>query len=398
MLASFLTFVLLFHYGSNTCRSASGFVQVALNTANGRVRSWLRDTDSRFAQKLADDSDEVDPTKFWFRGTDPFVVYRHFACERVTDDRLKHVLTIRGIRTLQDLQRKIFEVERFLDKTTISQFSQTVFDANNRYYETAESFLSGQVVYDDRTIMKNAYETYSKDAVAVTPLEIGSRNFSFTVVLGPNGSGKTMFALRRLPSLIFKGGENTMFRVHFHTLMAHDGVMPDSTSFPDDVASYVEQRITQKLSASCLTNVTTVNLNLHVILDTAGGESYKPCFDSASKILDIVGALRDKMRYKFTKKIHVTLVGAGLELSTLAIDSKTETTKFRMLPWTVEHFEKMIDAADYKEVVKRVVRSFPILVSLATNARCAFILFRHVRCDTSLQRKSMSRWLVLALS
>jgi hypothetical protein len=58
-----------------------------------------------------------------------------------------------------------------------------------------------------------------------------------------------------------------------------------------------------------------------------------------------------------------------------------------MLPWTVEHFEKMIDAADYyahKEVVKRVVRSFPILVSLATNARCAFILFRHALPDPYL--------------
>ncbi len=57
--------------------------------------------------------------------------------------------------------------------------------------------------------------------------------------------------------------------------------------------------ITAKLSRTSFSNVTDVNLSLHVILDNAGvWESYKPCFDSASKILDIGEALRNVMPYK----------------------------------------------------------------------------------------------------
>jgi hypothetical protein len=260
------------------------------------------------------------------------------------------------------------------------QFGEAVFGANNRNYETAESFLSGQVLYDDKPLDDTYYSKYeySKGAVSVTPLKLGSRDFDFTMVVGPGGSGKTMFALRRLPSLIFKGGENTILRVHFRWDMKTRMVY-SIPSFPDAVAAYAERCITAKLSRSSLTNVTNVKLGLHVILDDAGSRFCKDYFDSASKITDIVDALRDKMLYKFKNRVHVTLVGTGLELSTLAIDSKAETTKFRMLPWTLKNFENMADVSDHPEkyCVKKVVRNFPILMSLVTNAGCADTLLRN---------------------
>jgi hypothetical protein len=196
-------------------------------------------------------------------------------------------------------------------------------------------------------------------------------------------------ALRRLPSLIFEDGEKSIFRVHFRTYEAYK-LMVSKMSFAEAVASYVESIITGKLSTSSLTDVTTVNLGLHVILDEAGREIYQDLFNTAGKILTIVAAVEKTMLYKFLKGVHVTVVGTVLEKSTEGIDSASETTKFRMLPWKVENFDKLVDVSNYPfpEKAKQVVRSFPILLSLVANARCAYFLDedlpQHYHCQRRL--------------
>jgi hypothetical protein len=177
--------------------------------------------------------------------------------------------------------------------------------------------------------------------------------------------------------MIFEDGEKSIFRVHFRTFDAYI-LMDSKVSFAEAVASYVESCITAKLSTSSLTDVTIVNLGLHVILDEAGRETYKDLFDNASKIEKVVKAVENTMVYRFLKGVHVTVVGTGLDITTEGIDSSTQTTKFRMLPWKVENFDKLVDVSEYPlpEKAKQVVRSFPILLSLVSNARCAYFLLK----------------------
>jgi hypothetical protein len=324
-------------------------------------------------------SDGDDPTKKWFRGTNPCIVLRYFAIKEATDDELKAFLKTYQIQTLADLKKNAVPAEPLIKLGLFAQFFEAMLHACKHEEETAEGSLGGKVVYDEKSILDNAYYTYSEDGVAVTPLAVERPDFNFTLVLGPSGSGKTMFALRRLPSLIFEQGEKAIFRVQYRTYIIYTRMLNGNVSFPEAVVSYVQTTIKVKLSESSLTDVTNVNLGLHVILDEAGSEMYKPWLDSASKITDIVNAIRETMVYKFLKGVHVTLVGTGLELSTMSIDSKTEITKFKMQPWTMENFDKLVDVTDYpeKEKVKRAVRRLPILMSLVANARCAYILLRY---------------------
>jgi hypothetical protein len=375
--------------------------------ARNPVGSWSGDTlyNDRVHHPRASlnggDGDGDDPTKFWFRGTKPYVVLRYFALEDVTDDEIKNILRKLQIRTLEDLKNKMTSIYRLdppvLKEETAARFSNEVYKACETGDGTAEGYLIGEVVYDEKTILDNAYYTYSEDAVSVTPLEVdGSREFNYTLVLGPSGSGKTMFALRRLPSMIFEEGETFIFRVQFRTKLAYQAVSSE-VSFPEAVATYVQNCITEKLSGTNFTNLATVDLKLHVILDEAGSESYKPFLDSARKITEIVTALQNMVPYRFLKGVHVTLVGTGLELTTLAIDSTADTTKFRMQPWTVENFDKLVDVSSYpeKQKVKQAVRRFPILMSLVANARCAYLLLKAMPEAVFLEKEN---WLKSSLN
>jgi hypothetical protein len=330
MLALCHAFMLLIFVSSgNRHHSASGFVTFAFN-AKSPVRSKSRDNLFNVGEVVlgaTGGGGGGGPPKKWFWGTNPYVVLRYFARDEVTDDELKRFLETNQIRTLKDLDKNIVDAMPYVKRETAARFSTEVYNACEREEETAERFLRGEKVYDEKTIV-NTYETYSEVAVAVTPLKVGSRDYRFTLVLGPSGSGKTMFALRRLPSLIFQGGETAIFRVHFRTYLAYHRMQDRKISFPAAVASYVEGCIRAKLSTSSLTDVTIVNLGLHVILDEAGRETYQDLFDTAGKILDIVDAVKTTMTYKFLNKVHVTVVGTGLDITTEGIDSSTQTTKF----------------------------------------------------------------------
>jgi hypothetical protein len=73
------------------------------------------------------------------------------------------------------------------------------------------------------------------------------------------------------------------------------------------------------------------------------------------------------------------LVGTALELSTMAIDSRTDTTTFRMLPSTLANFDKMADVTDNPGKGKLFAASQSCL--LVTNAHCAYIFLCYAMPD-----------------
>jgi hypothetical protein len=231
------------------------------------------------------------------------------------------------------------------------------------------------------------------------PKLIDDRKPEFTLVLGPSGSGKTVFALRRLPALLFEGTVETCYRLLFPAVEVTYLMSTTGLSFPDAVASLVQAKIATELSPFGLTNVKEIDLNLHVTIDEAGVESFKDYFDTKAKIVQIVNAVKTKMRYKFTKEVHITLAGSGLEVTTANISTMVEATKYKMQPWTIKNFEAMVDASHHtnKGLIKSVVQDYPILEDLASNARCGFFLFRSMLDERFLgknRKKSFAKVLV----
>jgi hypothetical protein len=102
--------------------------------------------------------------------------------------------------------------------------------------------------------------------------------------------------------------------------------------------------------------------------------------DTAEKIQSIVAAIERKIKAKFTRGVYVTLAETGLETTTAEIVSEKETTKFRMHHWSPANFDALLDVSHHLEpdLVKTAVHSTPVLENLATNARCAFFLLRHM--------------------
>ncbi len=215
--------------------------------------------------------------------------------------------------------------------------------------------------------------------------------------MGSSGSGKTLFAIRRIPELLFQTDEANYFRLHFIADQATNLMMKTNNNsrrkkildFPKAVAAVVDNMVGELLTDKGLDDVKFLNIPLHITIDEAGGEANKEYFDTAEKIESIVTAVRKGAKFKFQQEIHVTVVGTRLETSTADIFTPKETTKFRMQAWTAENFDALVDKSSHplKNRVKQVVHAFPVLEDLTSNARCAFYVLESME-NVSLLREN----------
>jgi hypothetical protein len=291
---------------------------------------------------------------------------------------------------MKELKQKSHLFVKILQGNSNADLSVALVAALTRNKSTIETLLGGELVYDENCISGRSTDAwYAQDAVSVKPKEVSDRGKVFSLVLGPSGSGKTFFALYGLPELVFEAPQTEILVVHFQSDQAVDRWKRRGLGkFPAAVASMVEERIKTRLAEKMKTlavyvdegNNEDVQLGLHVIIDEAGGDEYQAFVGTAAGIENIVAALKEEMEYKFKKKVHVSIVGTGLETTTSSIRSLVDCTKFRMQPWTLHNFDAMVNAsrhhAEKKQLVKDVVHEFPILESLISNARCAFYLLK----------------------
>ena len=157
----------------------------------------------------------------------------------------------------------------------------TFVAALKRVRKTPEEVLGGKIVYDDSLVPKECFDMFAPGAVSVSSSEFqprrnGERVPKFTLVLGSSGSGKTIFALQRLPQLVFGEDSKSYFRVHFRAVHAlRRSMSSDGISFPLAVASIVQETVAQQLRDGGAGDVTPVQLYLHVVIDEAGREDLK---------------------------------------------------------------------------------------------------------------------------
>jgi hypothetical protein len=334
----------------------------------------------------------VDPAK-WFADTDPFVVLRHFAKENVKDKEIRRFLKECSIDTLPRLKQMSSRVLGFLgDEADTFQLGSVVVNALGRPRKTAEQVLGeAKIVLDHTCIPQKCYDYYAAEAVSVDPPVFADDEHEtkpkFSLVLGSSGSGKTLFAIRRIPELLFGMDETKYFRLHFRARKVTN-LMSDTIDFPKAVSAIVDKMVGELLSGKGLDDDTvSLNIPIHITIDEAGAQVYKPYLDTAEKIKDIVTAVKHEGKFKFLQDVHVTVAGTRLETITSDILSTIETTKFWMQAWTPEKFDAMVEKSPHPLPVrvKQVVHGFPILEDLTTNARCAFYVLEYMENVTLLR-------------
>jgi hypothetical protein len=315
----------------------------------------------------------------WCDTTSPFEVVRHCTPREVPDDAIEDILrNTPAITTLEELQKQSHRVAHLVGHL-LGKMVEAILVAKNRSKKALEKVLGGLFLLDEACIATGSF-AYTQKAVSVKPTTVADKGrHQFSLVLGSSGSGKTYFALYHLPRLIFRQSTTEqVLTVHFQADAAR--LLMDEANnyhnFPAAVKSLVEAKIQRELEGVCTDDNKNVQLFLHVVIDEAGSEQYKPYFDTADKINSIASAL-ETMMFKFqSKKIHVTVVGTRLENSTGAIKSLVDCTKFRMQPWTDSNFNALVASSEHPQqnMVIDAVKGNPILYSLISNARCAYYL------------------------
>ncbi len=346
----------------------------------------------------------VDPAN-WYADADPFVVVRHFAREEISNGAIRTFLDEKSIQTLQHLFNESETILPILQKGSGFCFGAAIHKALGRPRTTAEQILGeAKIVFDETCIPKKCYDFYAAEAVSVDPPVFPKENETkpnFSLVLGSSGSGKTLFAIRRIPELLFGMDETTYVRLHFraskptnlinkHKEKAKSLKLTEQTlDFPKAVSAIVDEMVGQLLSGKGLEDTVSLNIPIHITIDEAGAQAYKPYLDTAEKIEDIVTAVKNEGKFKFLQGVHVTVAGTRLETITSDIVSSVETTKFWMQAWTPENFDALVEKSPHPLPVrvKQVVHGFPILDDLTTNARCAFYVLEYLE-NVSLLREN----------
>jgi hypothetical protein len=213
----------------------------------------------------------------WFHDSDPYDFVRAFARKEDVDEpmirKMFAELSISSLRNVQENSKRVCD----LMPNNISHFFHALYTALNQCRESAEVILGqAKIVYDGTCILDEAYEWYTPAAVSVMPLltanEFRKRHSKFSIVLGSSGSGKTLFAMRRIPELLFGEDVTKYFRIHFDAHMVMDNMRRVRTcTFPMAVALLVEDVVAKKLTGRGLDNVTEIGIPLHVTIDEGGG-------------------------------------------------------------------------------------------------------------------------------
>ncbi len=355
-----------------------------------------------FAAKKKNNEDDPNNPVNWFSDTEPFVAVRWFAKKGVRDEDIEKVLKANKITSLKDLSARSRCVYPFMAEANETAFKVALSKACDRIRTTVEEELGGEASYDSTQLPKKCFDSFALGAVSVIPSDREEarknlRGKDFSLVLGSSGSGKTIFALRRLPMLVFGDSDDDdnkdHFSVHFSAERAFKQMKEKRQTFPEAVASVVTTMINEKLAEKKFLHVKAIDLHLHVVIDEAGDDSFSEFFDDGDKIQLLVGIVRAQVPIRFTKGVHVTVVGTGLDRATLTIPTDTVVVKFRMQPWTNTNFEALLMESNHPNVefVRSTVRDYPVLEDLTTNGRCAYLLIDFDATGFCSSRKSNKR-------
>lgn len=207
------------------------------------------------------------------------------------------------------------------------------------------------------------------------------RSLNLALVLGSSGSGKTYFALQDLAmKFLRKNVQEEGFTVALH-IYPHetnvdffDNNKQENPQAAADLCDWIKKAVTghtrQEFQAP-------LKMHLCLIFDEAGDLTVRSWFE------------KKKMLYYLCRHAEllaesVAVVVSGTALTATELNSRDDAYIFRMQPWTVQDFAKLLQdketslsLVDGKETIHSLANSIfhhPKVGALATNARSAFFL------------------------
>lgn len=274
------------------------------------------------------------PTKCWNVATPPIFPLSSCVPNQFSDQQIQALLDQNAIQTVQDLVDKIECARPIIQDGSEDKLRQTLADALER--DTPEKALGGKIFVYPRMVSRDALAAYTPESVFVKPDKVDGPIPDFTLVDGPRGSGKSLFAVKRLPELVFPGVDKSeIFCLHLKPsplLRTMDRM--EGLDLPSSVAYYIqEETIAREISG--FGNIPPLQLYLHVIIDAitdplSGFDDQWSHFESKEDLQAIVTALKTMDRYRFAKGVHLTI--AGVDLRHAVTDDDKDTIMFRMQP------------------------------------------------------------------
>jgi hypothetical protein len=218
-------------------------------------------------------------------------------------------------------------------------------------------------------------ENVNKDAQAIpTLLHTRPGQPEPILVLGSSGSGKTTFAAKVLPGLIFASTtKKQYFTVYLRAGLVTNGGKENSLA---DVVKRTKLEIGNIVPGIKHQQATPLDMCMIVVIDELGTKDHSGFSSNKEHLKQIVEGLNS-----IAKEVWLVLAGTGLDVITSDLNSRSDVTKIRMKPWGKEQIRWLArerrGEEGFMEVVKKVERN-PILTRLASNARAAEFLVASV--------------------
>lgn len=265
------------------------------------------------------------PTECWNVTTLPIHPLACFVRDELDDEAIQQLLKETCIKTMHDLSNNIECIRPMLREGTEDDLRQVVQVALQ--HTSPEESLGGKIIVYPFCISPTSLSGYSAQAVSVEPSTIVGPIPDFTLVMGPKRSGKTLFAVKRLPQLVFPQATSADILCLHYNPSSFAEKMRGRETFAFAVAKSIEDSLAHEISG--FGTVPPLQLYLHVVIDQAMEEPRH--FDRTDKFHAIVHALKTMDRYSF-RGVHLTVVGSELESVVKRVDSR-DTIIFRMQPW-----------------------------------------------------------------
>jgi hypothetical protein len=192
-------------------------------------------------------------------------------------------------------------------------------------------------------------------------------------VLGPSGSGKSVFALKYVATFeipMFEKQQNTTWYLKLSDL----GFNADNLT-PESLVDRMEKEILKVLNRTAYEKL---DMHVSIVIDEAGDGSLGGFFEKKENISTLLN-LVDRL----ATSVRLVICGTGLETTNL--DSGKDACKFRMLPWGAGDLDAILrtdrfafDEATRKSVIGAIGEQ-PTLNALSTNGRSAYFLLSAIR-------------------
>jgi hypothetical protein len=219
-------------------------------------------------------------------------------------------------------------------------------------------------------------------AAVVGPKQALDRTEKIAYVLGPSGIGKTVCALMQVSTYGWT-------KVELYTTLYLKVSQLTKFNWADEkvddrLFGWIQKELKRSLKG-LYGKTTKLRMKVALVLDEAGSKDLNSFFEDRDKTYSLYNLFRNMVAEGF--EFRLIVCGTGIT----AKDLSTDIDKIRLVSWKKEDFAQVAEERFKKleiDAVHAIYRQ-PILCSLTTNARSAWILLMAVSNDVFVVSKTV---------